>query len=241
MLSTWSTMFTGVDRKAERDGYGLRMFVKLLKLKWFWFDLLSSSGEQKIMWHWQSLFFFDQVGVKSFHVEVGKGRGYFCQKRLRLTQPTWWFWLGFFGIPCENPKQKGIIYLLGGVGPQSTRFTQVAYRTPTKTFRWDGHAWYLGRSFGEQITSRWEKTSCQKKIPTKKETKKIQSIGLLRLEYSRDLHDTSSPLWNYDWNAVISRYYLVQKVAWLDQKHQWSLLYIAYPSLWTIDFATFFR
>lgn len=83
------------------------------------------------------------------------------------------------------------------------------------------------------------KNQLQKKDPNQERNKEIQSIGLLRLEYSRDLHDTSSPLWNYDWNAVISRYYLVQKVAWLDQKHQWSLLYIAYPSLWTIDFALF--
>ena len=62
MLSTWSTMFTGVDRKAERDGYGLRMFVKLLKLKWFWFDLLSSLGEQKIMSATDNLCFFCSSG-----------------------------------------------------------------------------------------------------------------------------------------------------------------------------------
>ena len=109
--------------------------------------------------------FLAQVGVKSFHVEVGNTSP---KKGWDSPNPLGGFGLGALEFPGIILKGKGSVYLLGGVGPQSTRFTQVAYRTPTKTFRWNGHAWYLGRNFGEQITSRWKKTSCQKRSQLRK-------------------------------------------------------------------------
>ncbi len=168
MLSTWSTMFTGVDRKAERDGYGLWMFVKFS----------SWSGPGLISFHpWENR--------KSCGTDLG-----FCLLKCEWNPSMWrWVILPKKGWITQYSVVLAWVLCNPGMtrklGPQSTKFTQVAYQTIPSVHEKVQVGWSRAVPWQKFLVAAnhiSKEKLLPKKLPNEERNKETNYIGLLRLE-----------------------------------------------------------